>query len=55
MLGMFVIKSKVPITLFSILLAQVCILQGIFKTDIFYDKFEIQAKQNLQKELELLR
>ncbi len=29
-------------------------MDRIFKTDIFYSKFEIQAKQNLQKELELL-
>ncbi len=26
----------------------------IFKTDFFYNKYEVQAKQNLQKEIELL-
>jgi predicted metal-dependent HD superfamily phosphohydrolase len=30
-------------------------MERIFKTDFFYNKFEMQAKQNLQKELELLR
>jgi predicted metal-dependent HD superfamily phosphohydrolase len=30
------------------------IMDRIFKTDLFYDKFEMQAKQNIQKELELL-
>lgn len=29
-------------------------MERIFKTDFFYNKFEIQAKQNLQKEIELL-
>ncbi len=29
-------------------------MDSIFKTDFFYNKFEIQAKQNLQKEIELL-
>lgn len=29
-------------------------MDRIFKTDFFYNKFEAQAKQNLQKELELL-
>jgi predicted metal-dependent HD superfamily phosphohydrolase len=29
-------------------------MDRIFKTDFFYNKFEIQAKQNLQKEIELL-
>ncbi|KIC95611.1 hypothetical protein [Flavihumibacter solisilvae] len=29
-------------------------MDRIFKTDFFYKKFETQAKQNLQKELELL-
>lgn len=29
-------------------------MDRIFKTDFFYEKFEIQAKQNLQQELELL-
>lgn len=29
-------------------------MNRIFKTDFFYNKFETQAKQNLQKELELL-
>jgi predicted metal-dependent HD superfamily phosphohydrolase len=29
-------------------------MDSIFKTEFFYNKFEIQAKQNLQKELELL-
>jgi predicted metal-dependent HD superfamily phosphohydrolase len=29
-------------------------MDRIFKTDFFYTKFEAQAKQNLQKELELL-
>jgi len=30
------------------------IMDRIFKTDFFYSKFELQSKQNLQKELELL-
>lgn len=29
-------------------------MDKIFKTDFFYNKFEMQAKQNLQKEIELL-
>ena len=29
-------------------------MDRIFKTDFFYNKFEIQAKQNLQQEIELL-
>ncbi len=29
-------------------------MERIFKTDYFYNKFEVQAKQNLQQELELL-
>lgn len=29
-------------------------MDRIFKTDFYYNKFEIQAKQNLQKEIELL-
>ncbi len=29
-------------------------MDSIFKTDFFYNKFELQAKQNLQKEIELL-
>jgi predicted metal-dependent HD superfamily phosphohydrolase len=29
-------------------------MDRIFKTDFFYDKFEIQAKQNLQQEIESL-
>jgi predicted metal-dependent HD superfamily phosphohydrolase len=29
-------------------------MDGIFKTDFFHNKFETQAKQNLQKEIELL-
>ena len=29
-------------------------MDRIFKTDIFYNKFEMQAKHNLQKEIELL-
>ncbi len=29
-------------------------MDRIFKTDFFYEKFEIQAKKNLQKEMELL-
>jgi predicted metal-dependent HD superfamily phosphohydrolase len=29
-------------------------MERIFKTDFFYNKFELQAKQNLQKEIELL-
>lgn len=29
-------------------------MDRIFKTDFFHNKFEIQAKQNLQKEIELL-
>jgi len=29
-------------------------MDRIFKTDFFYNKFEAQAKQNLQKEIELL-
>lgn len=29
-------------------------MEKIFKTDFFYNKFETQAKQNLQKEIELL-
>ena len=29
-------------------------MDRIFKTDYFYDKFEIQAKQNLQQEIETL-
>jgi predicted metal-dependent HD superfamily phosphohydrolase len=30
-------------------------MERIFKTDFFYTKFELQAKENLQKELELLQ
>lgn len=29
-------------------------MESIFKTDFFYNKFEMQAKQNMQKEMELL-
>jgi predicted metal-dependent HD superfamily phosphohydrolase len=29
-------------------------MDRIFKTDFFYNKFEVQAKKNLQKEIELL-
>jgi len=29
-------------------------MERIFKTDYFFHKFEMQAKQNLQKELEML-
>lgn len=29
-------------------------MDRLFKTDFFYDRFEIQAKQNIQKELDLL-
>jgi predicted metal-dependent HD superfamily phosphohydrolase len=29
-------------------------MDRIFKTEFFYDKFEIQAKKNLRKELEIL-
>jgi predicted metal-dependent HD superfamily phosphohydrolase len=29
-------------------------MDSIFKTDIFYQKFEMQAKENLQQELTLL-
>lgn len=29
-------------------------MDRIFKTDLMYDKFEIQARQNIQKEIELL-
>lgn len=30
------------------------LMDKIFKTDFFYNKFEMQAKQNIQRELEIL-